>query len=135
MILAVWTWAWPWWGVIVGINVLNFTIGLYLFIRLKQNKSVRLKTYHRNMAIAGIIFLGVALYRSIFVSNYLLQLAWFDTILNSTLIIRFIATFAELAFAYLIMNAMLNLNKEVPSAITKANISLLIKHHIYFLSL
>ena len=56
MILAVWTWAWPWWGVIVGINVLNFTIGLYLFIRLKQNKSVRLKNLSSKHGYCGYYF-------------------------------------------------------------------------------
>ncbi len=119
MTASVWTWAWPWWGVIVGINVINFSIGLYLFLKSRKNNVNELESYHRNMRIAGIIFVGVAMYRSVFISNYLLQLAWFDTIFNSTLIIRFIATFAELAFAYLIMSSMLNLNKELPSSVTK----------------
>jgi len=119
MIGAIWTWAWPWWSVIVGINVVNFIIGLYLFWKSRRRDFNGLKSYHKTMRIAGIIFVGVAMYRSIFVSNYLLQLAWFDTIFNSTLIIRFLATFAELAFAYLIMSSMLQLNKEIPSEVTK----------------
>ncbi len=110
-----WTWAWPWWAGIVGINVINLIIGIYIYIRSKKRNDGELNSYQKTMRIAGIIFLSVAFYRSIFVSNYLLQLAWFDTILNSTLIIRLFATFAELAFAYLIMSSMLQLNKELSS--------------------
>ena len=36
MIGAIWTWAWPWWSVIVGINVVNFIIGLYLFWKSRR---------------------------------------------------------------------------------------------------
>jgi len=111
----IWTWAWPWWATVVAINVVNLGIGIYLFIRSKNRNNLELISYHKHMRIAGIIFLSVAFYRSIFVSNYLLQLAWFDTILNSTLIIRFFATFSEMAFAYLIMSSMLMLNKQIPS--------------------
>lgn len=113
-------WPWPWWSSIVAINVVNLMVGIYIFIKSRKNNGTELSSYHKKMRIAGIIFVGVAIYRSVFVSNYLLQLAWFDTIFNSTLVIRFIATFAELAFAYLIMSSMLQLNKEVPALVKRA---------------
>lgn len=114
MATDIWSWAETWWSAIVIISAVNLLIGLYIFNKSRVSKKGNLASYHRRMRIAGLIFVGVAFYRSIFVSNYLLQLAWFDTILNSTLLIRFFATFAELAFAYLIMSAMLQLNRQIP---------------------
>lgn len=69
------------------------------------------------MRVLGLIFVTVGLYRSIFVSNYYDQLAWFDSIANSSLLIRFFAFFAELSFAALFMFAMLQFNKDLPAAI------------------
>lgn len=109
-----WTWAWTWWGFIVGINVINLTIGILFFIKSLKNNKDTSNNYKRNMRIAGLIFIGVAFYRSIFISNYLNQLAWFDTLLNSTLLIRSFALFAELSFAYLIMKLILQTNKDIP---------------------
>ena len=109
-----WTWAWTWWGFIVGINVINLAIGIYFFVQSKNLDNQNKDNYKRNMRIAGLIFIGVAFYRSIFVSNYLNQLAWFDTLLNSTLLIRSFALFAELSFAYLIMRIILQVNKDFP---------------------
>ncbi len=115
IILSVtWPWAWTWWASIVAVNVVNLLIGIYIFVKAKKIGNGKLSTYKRNMLIAGLIFIGVAFYRSIFVSNYLKQLAWFDTIFNSTLLIRSIALFAELSFAYLIMRVILQLNKDLP---------------------
>ena len=114
MLVNTWTWAWTWWGFIVAVNVFNLVVGVVLFIKSKKTFVTDENLYMRNMRITGIIFIGVAFYRSIFVSNYLLQLAWFDTILNSTLLIRCIAVFAELSFAYLIMSLLLQVNKDVP---------------------
>jgi len=119
MSTEVWSWAWPWWSTVVAITAVNLIIGIYIFWKSKNTNHGELNSYHMEMRIAGLIFLGVAFYRSIFVSNYLLQLAWFDTIFNSSLIIRFFAAFAELAFAYLIMSAMLRLNKEIPGKTKK----------------
>ena len=64
----------------------------------------------------GAVFILVAVYRSVFISSYLNQLAWFDTIANSSLLIRLFAIFAELSFAALIMLALLQLNKDVPNS-------------------
>jgi hypothetical protein len=54
------------------------------------------------------------LYRSVFVSRYLTQLAWFDTFFNSSFLIRTFAAAAEMSFAILIMNGLLHFNKEFP---------------------
>lgn len=114
MLVNTWTWAWTWWGLIVAVNVFNLLFGIYLYVNSKKNYGNEQDFYKRNMRITGMIFIGVAFYRSIFVSNYLNQLAWFDTLLNSTLLIRSIALFAELSFAYLIMSLLLQVNKDVP---------------------
>lgn len=109
-----WTWAWPWWGTIVAINAINLIVGLVIFIKSKKSENGHLISYRRNMRILGIIFISVGVYRSIFVSRYLTQLAWFDTLANSPLLIRCLALFAEMAFAILIMKTLLQVNKDVP---------------------
>ena len=67
------------------------------------------------MRIFGLTYILVALYRSVFVSSYLEQLAWFNTVANSSLLIRCFAIFSEISFAALIMLALLRLNKDVPA--------------------
>ncbi|XMB72952.1 hypothetical protein RJI07_03335 [Mycoplasmatota bacterium WC30] len=108
-------WIWTWWGAVVLINVINLIIGITIYVKSKNNEKVKSSPYRKRLLIFGLIFIGVAFYRSIFVSSYLEQLAWFDTLANSSLLIRFFALFAEVSFAYLIMNVLLNLNKEVPA--------------------
>ncbi len=62
----------------------------------------------------GLVFTLVACYRAIFVSRYLYQYAWFDTVLNSSLLIRTMAWCAEISFSCLIAFAMLRFNKDAP---------------------
>ena len=63
----------------------------------------------------------MALYRSIFVSSYLRQLAWFDSVLNSSLLIRCLAIFAELCFVGLITKSLLRMNEDVPGLVDRRN--------------
>ncbi len=69
--------------------------------------------YRRAMRLMGLVFALVALYRAVFVSRYLTQMAWFDTLANSSLIIRSFAVFAELSFSGLIAFAMLRFNHDL----------------------
>jgi len=110
-----WAWAGAWWSVVVVIGIINLSIGIYLFMKSRKVDDEQNKSYLRKMRIAGIIFLLVAMYRAVFVSRYLTQLAWFDTILNSSLLIRTFAMAAEISFAYLISRALLQVNKEILS--------------------
>lgn len=109
-----WTWAWYWWGTLVAINAINLIICIFLFIRSAQTREPAAARYLNTMRVLGLIFLGVAFYRSIFVSSYLEQLAWFNTVLNSSLLIRFLAIFAELSFAGLIAMSLRRLNADIP---------------------
>lgn len=109
-----WSWAWDWWGALVVINVVNLIACGVFFYRSRNSGDIEYAHYRRLMRNFGAIFILVAVYRSVFVSSYLNQLAWFDTIANSSLLIRFFAIFAEVSFASLIMLALLQLNKEVP---------------------
>lgn len=111
---AEWTWAWPWWGTIVAINAINLIIGFVIFFKSRNAENGELTSYRKVMRILGLVFIGVGVYRSVFVSRYLTQLAWFDTLANSPLLIRCFAMFAEMAFAVLIMKVMQQLNKDVP---------------------
>jgi len=60
------------------------------------------------------IFVGVAMYRTVFVSSYPGLLVWFDTIFNSPFIIRSLATFAEISFIGIFALVLYRLNKEFP---------------------
>jgi hypothetical protein len=111
-----WTWAWTWWGGIVAINVANLLIGAVIFYRSKAAAEGEYAKYRKWMRSFGAIYVLVALYRSIFISSYLDQLAWFDSPANSSLLIRTLAIFAEISWAALITLSLLQTNKEVPAA-------------------
>lgn len=109
-----WPWAWTWWGILVAINVINLILCVFLFIRSRQDRNAADAPYRRLMRTMGLVFILVAFYRSIFISSYLEQLAWFNTVLNSSLLIRCLAIFAELSFAGLIARSLIHMNTVVP---------------------
>ena len=90
------------------------TIVCIKFFRESSKASDSQTHYVRSMRFMGLAFTLVAMYRSVFVSRYLYQYGWFDTIANSSLIIRSFAWIAELSFVGLIAFAMLRFNKDVP---------------------
>ena len=108
------TWAWPWWSVIVIINVINLLVGTLVYKRTLYPKDESEGIYRRRMRTLGMIFVLVAAYRSVFVSRYITQLAWFDSIANSSLLIRMFAIAAELSFSGLIALAMIQTNRDLP---------------------
>jgi hypothetical protein len=55
-----WTWAWPWWGTLVAINVINLIIGVFLFVRSKKNSNPADANYLGMMRTMGLIFVAVA---------------------------------------------------------------------------
>jgi hypothetical protein len=116
-----WAWAWYWWGALVAINVINVIICIFLFIRSRNDKNPADAGYLRLMRWMGLVFVAVAFYRAIFISSYLRQLAWFDTVLNSSLLIRCFAIFAELSLVGLIAGGLLRMNKDVPGLIDPKN--------------
>ncbi len=118
---STWTWAWYWWGTLVAVNAIDLIICIFLFIRSTNDPHPVDARYQAMMRILGVVFLGVAFYRSIFVSSYLEQLAWFNSLLNSSLLIRCLAFFAELSFAGLIAKCLLRMNADVPELIPAKN--------------
>ena len=88
-------WAWPWWTVIVLINVVNLVVCVLVYRRSLDPRDGRDAVYRRRMRLMGVIFTLVAAYRAIYVSRYTAQLAWFDTLANSSLLIRMFAVTAE----------------------------------------
>jgi hypothetical protein len=118
---STWTWAWYWWGILVAINAINLFLCIFLFIRSTKDPHPVDAKYQSMMRMLGLVFLGVAFYRSIFVASYLEQLAWFNSLLNSSLLIRFLAIFAELSFAGLIAKSLLRMNTDVPELIPTKN--------------
>jgi len=108
-------WAWPWWAVMVSIGIVNLVICVIIFVISFQSKEEDNTKYKTWMRVMGTIFTVVGLYRSIFVSIYYPQRAWFDTVANSSLLIRFLAIFAELSFSGLIAFTMLQFNTYLPA--------------------
>jgi len=108
-------WAWPWWSTIVIINIINIIICGILYSKSINQNYVDKSNYLKAMRVMGLVFVIVALYRAVFVSKYLNQMAWFDTFANSSLLIRIFAIAAELSFCGLFALSMLRLNKELPT--------------------
>jgi len=109
-----WSWAVPWWSTLVAVNAVTLLVAAYLFARPLRDVDQGDVRYVRTMRAMGLVFAAVALYRAIFVSSYLDQLAWFDTVWNSSLLIRSLAIFAELSFAGLIAKTLLRVNHDFP---------------------
>jgi hypothetical protein len=65
------------------------------------------------MRIMGVTFTLVGAYRSVFVSRYSTQMAWFDTLANSSLLIRGFALFAEVAFSGQFALALIRANRDL----------------------
>jgi hypothetical protein len=108
-------WAWPWWSTIVIINIINIIICGILYSKSINQNHVDKSNYLKAMRVMGLVFVIVALYRAVFVSKYLNQMAWFDTFANNSLLIRIFAIAAELSFCGLFALSMLRLNKELPT--------------------
>jgi hypothetical protein len=118
MIVTDASWAWPWWTALVVINTVNICVCAWLFRQSRLAPDGQ-TPYLRSMRIMGLIFCLVALYRSVFVSRYLYQYAWFDTLANSSLLIRTLAWAAELSFAGLFALAILRFRRDWPSGNTR----------------
>ena len=106
-------WAWPWWTVIVIINVLNLIVCVIIYRRSLNQSGGGDTKYLKRMRIMGLIFTLVAAYRAVFVSRYFTQMAWFDSIANSSLLIRIFAIAAELSFSGLFALVMLRVNRDL----------------------
>lgn len=128
-------WAWPWWIVMVFINIVNLIVCVLVFKRSMNPKDGVDLVYRKRMRIMGLIFTMVGVYRAVFVSRYLAQMAWFDSIANSSLLIRIFAIAAELSFSGLIALAMLRVNSDLPAEKASSNkfISFMATKSPYFL--
>ena len=104
---------WTWWSLMVMINITNLVVAFIIFRQSRGIKQGKYVKYRKWMLLMGSIFTIVGLYRSIFVSEYGPQHAWFNTIANSSFVIRFLAMFAEMSFSGLIALAMLQFNKTI----------------------
>ena len=106
-------WLWTWWYVMVAINAAQLAACVYLYRQSRQAHDAQ-SSYVRSMRIMGLLFTLIACYRSVFVSRYLYQYGWFDTLFNSSLLIRTLAWCAEISFSCLIAFAMLRFNRDLP---------------------
>src|SRR5262249_2927961 len=106
-------WAWPWWTVMVLINAVNLMLCVRVFLRTAGSGDEPDWKYRKWMRIMGVTFTIVGAYRSVFVSRYATQMAWFDTLANSSLLIRGLALFAEVSFSGLFALALIHANRDL----------------------
>ncbi len=112
-------WAWPWWTAMVAINAVNVVLCVRLVLRTAGSADDPDWRYRKWMRIMGITFTLVGAYRAVFVSRYATQMAWFDTLANSSLLIRAFALFAEVSFSGQFALALIQANRDLamePSA-------------------
>jgi len=121
-ILGAANWMPAWWFTMVGINIVNFSVAIFLLFKSFkwEQQDPNDKKYYLFLRIFGLTFALVALYRSMFVSSYPNRLAWFDTLFNSPFIVRSLATFAEMSFIGIIAVILFRLNREM--AVNKSGI-------------
>jgi len=105
------SWDAVWHTITVAISCVNLAIGLVIVIRLvrRRGEESRHVAYRRFLCAAGLLFLTVAAYRSVFVTKYVGGLVWFDTAFNSPFLIRCLACLAELSFIGLIAGVSLRM--------------------------
>src|SRR5262245_35237120 len=106
-------WAWPWWTVMVLINAVNLMLCVQIFWRTAGSVDEPDWKYRKWMRIMGVAFTIVGAYRSVFVSRYSTQMAWFDTPANSSLLVRGFALFAEVSFGGQFALAMIHANRDL----------------------
>jgi len=103
-----------WHTVTVVVSAANFILGALLLFGLFRKKiEPDNAKYALLLRLLGLVFVAVALYRSIFVSSYQNRLAWYDTVLNSPFLIRSLAFFAELCFNGMIAAILLKMGGEM----------------------
>lgn len=107
-------WAWPWWAVMASVGIVNLVVCAIVFKLSLPPKDGEDSKYRKWMRIMGVIFTLVGAYRAVFVASYGPQRAWFDSVANSSLLIRLFAIFAELSFSGLIAFSMLQFNTFLP---------------------
>ena len=107
------SWDWIWWSIMVAIGACNWVLGARICLRSRRRPAHSV-AYGRLLRVMGMVFLSVALYRTLFVSSYPNRLAWFDTLLNSPFVIRCLGMFAELSFIGMIGLILLKLDRDLP---------------------
>jgi len=126
-------WATFWKLALMVANLACLVIAVMLFAKSKKREALNPENagYLRILRICGLIFVAVALYRSVFMARYGGRLAWFDTIFNSPFVIRCLACLAEVSFIGMIATILVRQNKTLTLA--KSNRSLLaLTPHIAF---
>ena len=108
------SWDTVWWTIMVVISAINLLAAWFLCIKsIKSGLRDRENSkYFLLLRSLGLIFISVAMYRTIFVSSYPGRIVWFDTMFNSPFIIRCMAACAELSFIGMIAAILLKFSRE-----------------------
>ncbi len=94
----------------VSVNAVNLVVCAWVYRRSLEPGDGCDAVYRKWMRIMGLVFTLVGAYRAVFVSRYITQMAWFDSVANSALLIRVFAIAAELSFSGLFALGMLRVN-------------------------
>ncbi|MCL2539562.1 MAG: hypothetical protein FWE66_04410 [Oscillospiraceae bacterium] len=120
-------WCTYWKLALMGLNLVCLVIALLLFMKSKKRESLHEgdARYSRILGVCGLIFVAVALYRSVFMARYGGRLAWFDTVFCSPFVIRCLACLAEISFIGMIATILIRQDKIL--SLSKSKASLLAK--------
>lgn len=97
----------------VAVNVMNLAWCALILLKTRITTPDPDSAYRRWMRVMGVLFTLVAAYRSVFVCKYSTQAAWFDSVANSSLLIRSFALLAEVSFSGQIALAMMRASRDL----------------------
>lgn len=117
----------------VLVGTVNLVICLRTYFLSQESIASKNKSYVRTMRTLGLVYVLVGAYRTVFVSDYLTQRTWFDSLANSPLLIRCMAFFAEISFGGLFALALLKFNEEISFQPKRAISNFLKKNSPYIL--
>ena len=117
----------------VLITAVNLVLCLRVVLRAPGPVDAPDATYRKWMRILGATFTIVGAYRAVFVAKYATQTAWFDTLANSSLLIRGLAFFAEVSFSGQFALALIQANRDLAMAPAAAVARFLVPRAAYVL--
>ena len=97
----------------VLISAVNLLLCVRIWVRTASSVDDPDGKYRRWMRVLGVAFAIVGAYRSVFVCRYSTQMAWFDSLANSSLLIRGLAVFAEVSFSGQFALALIQANRDL----------------------
>jgi hypothetical protein len=88
---------WVWWSLLSAISLLNISLWIWTYGRLKTNKNAPIRQIQYLLRLSAV-YVFVCAFRSVFPRADVQKICLFDTWLSSVFVGRSVATVAELSF-------------------------------------